>query len=857
MRNNERQKVLFGSITKPDISLPLLLSVFLEKVQIRTLITPLWGLLFAAFFLGVATASPDFSNVDQALPALVSEGESLPESQQWYRAHSNQDSYTSTFSADGRLLALTSHNNPVELWDTETRAPISTFQGGGLSESDAFVDISPDGKFIAINVGERIEIRRIETKSLEFSVPSISGGAATFSPDSRLFATAIDGKRLDLWEVETKKRIASFIQHTETISALGFSPGGRYLVSADISGMFSVWDTDSKELLYQYTEHKAPVTTVQFSDKDDRFISIDTDGAVMLWDAAANKRLHRYSTPRVKNYEKSSAAFSPDGKTFVVSLNKPGDKNYLLLFSTLIGGRPLFSYENNDHEINDIAFRPDGNSLVVSLSSKTIKIFDIPGRQYVDTFGGQILKATKTRVSPDGALIATGTVDGHIQLWDAHKKMLKYSLKGRNHSIEYISFSPDGTYIVVGDNHGAVTVWERNTNNRVFFIKAHKLGAAMAVMSPDNQYLATASTKSSIVKLWDVQSNTPTFKFIGHHGDITDIAYSPDGKFIASASKDGTIKLWNTRNKSLEQSLIGNEKVVGFLSLAFSPDGRFLAAGTDQGSADHHFIEIWDIHDKKHLRTLKTHDAPITAIRFSKKGEQLVSASKDGTIKVWEVATGEPIHSITTNTKKEPVHSVDFTEDGSNILSVSHNGSTELWNLKAQKKAYTLIDGPRGTWVSENHLQKKFFRGDDGSLIIKKGDNLPPAPLAPKGLASEDKLILTASRERVKVAKEGGRFSITIKNIGETPSFWLRARQIHGSEASVTLLSDKLTRLNSGQRGVLNLQLIPHDFSKLARARQLNLEMEVVTKAGSRFPIVIPLEFQDDIGAGRNKTGRY
>lgn len=856
MRNNGCQNVPCRSISSTCTHSVTTFSIILPRVSNRFLVSFFTGWLFFALNFSSPlipfSHAETFQNVDLALPALVQEGESLRENQHWYRAHSDPKSFISSFSADGHFLALTSTNNPVELWDTKKQRLTAIFAGSGPSESTAFVTLSPDSRFIAINVGERIEIRHTNNKQLVFSVPSVAVSTGAFSHDNHWFATTIDGKRLDLWDIKTKKRNVSLSQHKHTVTSLDFSADGQLLVSADQSGIFYIWDVNSGAMLTQVNKHKAPISTVRFSDQSDKFVTIDTSGAINLWDAKSRQLVHRLDAPKTTTLKHSSAVFSPDGKTIAVNLNTVNGKNMLYLFSALIGGKPLLTFENNDNEVSNIAFRPDGNALLVSLNSKTIKVFDVQSQRYVDTFGGQILKANKTAISPDGKLIATGTVDGRIQLWDAQRKVLKYSLKGRNRSIEHILFSPDGSYIIVGDNRGTVTIWERITNNRVFFINAHQSGSAMAVMSPDNQFLATASSTSSIVKLWDVQTNSPTAKFLGHHGDITDLAYSPDGRFIASSSEDGTVKLWNTRNKSLAQTFHGNKKDIGFLSLAFSADGRYLAAGSDEENEGLSSIEIWDIKDNKYSRTLTSHTSAITTLHFSADGKQLVSASRDGIIKVWGVRSGEELHSIATNQKKKPIKSVDFTKDGKSIISVNSNGSTELWDLKAQTKTYTLVDGPRGMWVSEDHIKKKFYRGDDGSLNIKTSADLPPAPLAPKGLANEDKLLLTASRKRVTVAKNGGKFTITIKNIGTKPSYWLRARQLHGDDASVTLLSDKLTKLNAGQRGILSLKLIPHNFDKLATNKQLNLEMEIVTKAGSHFPIVIPLEFQNEAQHGRN-----
>ena len=575
----------------------------------------------------------NFPNVDPALPALVSEGEVMNPSQQWYLTHSKQDSYTSDFSANGRFLALTSHNSPVELWDTVKRIPVSTFTGGGLSQLETFVDISPNGHLIAINVGQRIEIRSIKDKLLLFSVPAISGAAATFSPDGRWFVTAIDGKRLDLWNIQQEKRVHSFNNHKTTVSALSFSHDGRYLVSADIKGVFAVWDTDTKDLLYEFSKNKTAITALQFSPLNYTFVAVHASGTIDLWDAEANISLHAFAVPKTIQGHKSAAAFSPDGKRVAISLNKRDGENYILSFSTLVGGKPLFTYKENNSVINNIEYRPDGKSLVVSFTSKTIKIFDIPSRQYIDAFGGQILKANNALISPNGDLIATGTVDGYIQLWDAQTKTLKYSLKGRNRSIDHISFSPDGQYIIAGDNHGSVTIWNQFTNHRKMSINAHKSGSAIAAMSANNKFLATASSKSSVIKVWDIKSNKPMFRLMGHHDNITDLAFSPDGEFIASSSKDGTIKVWDIISRSLDQSFIGNKQTVSFTSLAFSRDGHYLAGGTDQGNTGKHIIEVWNLQNNKHIHTLSMHSTAITALKFSSDAKQLISGSSDGNIK--------------------------------------------------------------------------------------------------------------------------------------------------------------------------------------------------------------------------------
>lgn len=822
--------------------------------------------LFFATFFGNVYASPKhglltIASVSPALPPLSVEGEAKPSGQTWYRAYSEPDSYISKFTSDGSLLALTSKNNPVELWDTRERKPIATFSGSGSSRDEAFVDVSPNGSHIAIGVDGRIEVRELKTSQMLFSVPTVSAGVASFSPDGTLFASAIDGKRLDIWHIEQKKRIHSFEGHVKKVSALAFSYQDQFLISGDESGAFIVWDIGKQEMLYKFQEHKAGIATIAFSSVAPIFVSIDKTGGAKLWNASQKSLLHTLQMPSSKNASvKSSSVFSPDGKNILVSLNTRSDKSTLFLFNTETGS-VLNSREILGEPVNDIVYYPSGKTLLLSHENKAVQIIDEPTLQAVDTFGGQLLKARYASVSPDGNTIAASTVDGYIQLWDANNKRLQYSLRGRNASIESVTFSANGKFLVTGNKNGQVSVWNRPDNRRVFSIKAHKKGTALVAISPNGKFLVTASDKFSVIKLWDVEKNKLYHKFIGHHSEITAVLFSPKGDRVISSSLDGSVKIWNPLTKSLAQTFFAPEKTRGFMSVSISPDSRYLAAGLKTYVGEKNGIEVWDLTSNKYIKSLEGHEASVTSISFNRNSNQLVSGASDGSIGVWDLASGKRTHDFTAlntlgGSVKNTVHSVGFTKNLKEIVVVTESGETTIWNLNKKKLANTLIGGPRGTWVSDDHINHRFLRGDDGSLIAQQHQDIPPAPLPPSGLANEDKLILTASRKAVRVGRNGGKFQLRVSNGGLQPSYWIQAAQLERGEVPVTLLPSRLTKLDVGQQGVLDLKIVPHPGMPYVKRKKVNLKLELVTKAGSHFPITIPVELVDvgsrSKGAGRN-----
>jgi WD40 repeat protein len=283
-----------------------------------------------------------------------------------------------------------------------------------------------------------------------------------------------------------------------------------------------------------------------------------------------------------------------------------------------------------------------------------------------------------------------------------------------------------------------------------------------------------------------------------------------------------------------------------FTSLDISSDGKYLAAGVNASGKEVHGIEIWSLDTLEQHYSLNDHFKKVTTVKFSLDGRQLVSGSEDGSIKIWNLKTGELSASLH---KKEvlgkepaPVYSVAFSKNGRDIISVDGEGGVNSWNIRHKRLDHTMVGGPRGTWISENHVKKRFWRGDDGSLIAKGKQGGAPRSVSPSGLAAKDMLVITTSRKELEVPEDGGKVRITVKNRGRNPSFWLQVRQRNKKNTPVTLLPNKLTRLAAGQTGVMDVQFITHDLDFIKKTNRVKLHLELVTKAGSRFPLDIAVK---------------
>jgi hypothetical protein len=158
-----------------------------------------------------------------------------------------------------------------------------------------------------------------------------------------------------------------------------------------------------------------------------------------------------------------------------------------------------------------------------------------------------------------------------------------------------VAFSPDGRLLASGSLDATIKLWEVASGREVRTLSGHTGGVTSVAFSPDGRLLASGSLDATI-KLWEVASGREVRTLSGHTGGVTSVAFSPDGRLLASGSGDRTIKLWEVTSGSLVRTLTGHTDWV--YSVAFSPDGRLLASGSGDTT-----ITLWE-----------WQEAPITAV---------------------------------------------------------------------------------------------------------------------------------------------------------------------------------------------------------------------------------------------------
>jgi WD40 repeat protein/thiol-disulfide isomerase/thioredoxin len=273
--------------------------------------------------------------------------------------------------------------------------------------------------------------------------------------------------------------------------------------------------------------------------------------------------------------------------------------------------------------------------------------------------------------SPDGLLLATGSHDGAVRVWDVNRQELVLQFFGHDLDVYSVAFSPDGQLLASGGWDGSVRLWNVPTREKVADLRGHWEPVYSVAFSPDGRLLASGSGyQDNTVRLWDVSTLLPVAVLRNHYDWVTDVAFSPDGQFLLSTSGDGAIRRWAMPGGGLDTVLRQHTAPVG--SVAFNSDGTLFASGSLDGT-----IRLWDAVSGDLLSTFDT-DA-VWQIAFSPDGTLIAAGAHDGAITFWDPLTGQRLAAVQAHPRW--VNGLAFSPDGTLLATAGEEGVVKLWGV--------------------------------------------------------------------------------------------------------------------------------------------------------------------------------
>ena len=321
----------------------------------------------------------------------------------------------------------------------------------------------------------------------------------------------------------------------------------------------------------------------------------------------------------------------------------------------------------------------------------------------------------------DNRMLAGGSDDGIIQVWDAGTGDRIYEFKEHTNSVQAVHFSRNRTQLVSASLDGNVLLWSLvGEGGKLHSPIQHNASVYTAKFSPDGSTFATGSA-DKLIRLWDTNTARHNLTFTGHKDSVSDIDFSPDGTTLVSASPDGTILLWDTIGARTRIEI--SEHTGGIKALAYTEDNRIRACGTGLDGK----LRLWDAGTSSELSPLSEHTGLTQAVTFSNDGKTIVSGgSEDGTIflsnvlKVLENNKGinnESLQSVLTG-NTHGITALALAPAGTTLATGGTDGRIHLLDV-ASRRELKVLKGAQGTItalafaVDGTHL----FSGEENGTI--------------------------------------------------------------------------------------------------------------------------------------------
>jgi WD40 repeat protein len=322
-------------------------------------------------------------------------------------------------------------------------------------------------------------------------------------------------------------------------------------------------------------------------------------------------------------------------------------------------------------------------------------------------------------------------------------KGLVRTLRGHTEAITCVAFSSDGTTLASGSGDTTVRLWNTATGKELGTPYEHPTTVNAVAFSPDDTLLASANgwywvaspplrfgeqgpqqtptprnetpepTPNKVI-LWNLAAGAEQAHWEFENPMYT-VAFSPDGKTLAAGggnpSRTGSfgeeaVWLWNVTTGG-QKGILKERKFATVWDIAFTLDGTILASGNAAG------ITLWDISTGEPRASLGN-DSTLS-VTFSPDGTLLASGSLNGTVHLWDTATGQEQAALEKHTGA--VHAVAFSPDGGILASGGHDGTVCLWNVKTGDRAATIR-------IAQTQIWSVAFSPDGLLLASGSGDGL-------------------------------------------------------------------------------------------------------------------------------------
>lgn len=241
-----------------------------------------------------------------------------------------------------------------------------------------------------------------------------------------------------------------------------------------------------------------------------------------------------------------------------------------------------------------------------------------------------------------------------------------------------VKFSRNGKLLLVsggrGGQSGLVAVWDIAKAERVITVGDQFDSVLAADISSDQQWIALGGP-DRVLKIYNTKDGSLEHRIKKHTEWVTAIEFSPDSKYLATGDRNGGVVLWEAATGQEMFTMPGHK--AGITALTWRGDSEMFVSASEDGT-----MKLWKAADGSALRSINAHTGGVLAARFTHDG-RMVSSGRDNKVQIWDAATGKNVGTLPFT--GDLPNRVTFSDDGKKVIGSDWKGQVFVWDAKTGK----------------------------------------------------------------------------------------------------------------------------------------------------------------------------